>query len=362
MDRVINYYAGPSALPLKALESARDEMLNWKGTGMSVMEISHRSKEYTQLHTETKDLLRKLFAIPEDYEILMLQGGASLQFAMVPMNLLGDDQSAGYIVTGRFSNNAFKTAEKLRDVYLSASTEESGKYFRLPGKDEIDIKPQTVYCHLTSNNTIFGTQWKVFPDTGNIPLVCDMSSDILSRKIDFRPFGLIYAGAQKNLGPAGVTVIIIRKDILERSRVDLPDILSYRTHADKNSLYNTPSCFGTYMMNKVLLWVDSKGGLETIEKQNEKKAKLIYGVIDKEPGFFKSRVEKECRSSMNVTFNLATEELEALFISEAQKTGIVGIKGHRSVGGVRVSMYNTHGTDDIEVLVDFMKDFIKRNG
>ncbi len=362
MDRVLNFYAGPTALPMEALESAKNEMFNWNGTGMSVLEISHRSKEYTQLHNETKDLLRKLLAIPGNYEILMLQGGASLQFAMIPMNLLGDDQIAGYIVTGRFSSNAFKTAGKLRKVYLSASTEENEKFFRLPGQDEINIKPGTVYCHLTSNNTIFGTQWKVFPDTGPVPLVCDMSSDILSKKIDFDPFGLVYAGAQKNLGPAGVAVIIIRDDMLERSREDLPDILSYKIHTEKNSLYNTPSCFATYMMNKVLKWAEKGGGLGAIQKQNEKKAELIYGVIDNDPGFFKSRVQKECRSSMNVTFNLPSEELEFRFISDTQKIGIVGIKGHRSVGGVRVSMYNTHPTSDIEVLVDFMKDFIKRNG
>jgi phosphoserine aminotransferase len=362
MDRVLNFYAGPTALPLEALESAKNEMFNWKGTGMSVLEISHRSKEYTELHNETKDLLRKLLAVPGNYEILMLQGGASLQFAMIPMNLLENDQTAGYIVTGRFSSNAFKNAEKLRKVYLSGSTEENGIFSRLPGQDEINIKSGTVYCHLTSNNTIFGTQWKVFPETGPVPLVCDMSSDILSRKINFNPFGLVYAGAQKNLGPAGLAVIIIRDDMLERSRGDLPDILSYRTHVDKNSLYNTPSCFATYMMNKVLKWVEKGGGLGAVETRNEKKAELLYGVIDKDPGFFKSRVQKECRSSMNVTFNLPSEELESRFISNAQKIGIVGIKGHRSVGGVRVSMYNTHGTDDIEVLVDSMKDFIKRNG
>ena len=362
MGRVLNFYAGPSALPLEALESAKNEIFDWKGTGMSVLEVSHRSKEYIELHNESKDLLRKLLAIPGDYEILMLQGGASLQFAMIPMNLLGDDQTAGYIVTGRFSSNAFKTAGTLRKVYLSVSTEEDGIFSRLPAPEEINIETGTAYCHLTSNNTIFGTQWKVFPDTGPIPLVCDMSSDILSRKIDFKPFGLVYAGAQKNLGPSGVTVIIIRNDILERSREDLPDILNYKVHAGKNSLYNTPSCFATYMMNKVLKWVDKKGGLSAVEEQNEKKAYLIYGTIDKDPGFFRSRVEKQCRSSMNVTFNLPSEELESRFISDAQKNGIIGIKGHRSAGGVRVSMYNTHGTDDIEVLVNFMNNFINRNG
>lgn len=362
MSRVINFYPGPSALPLEVLESAEEEICDWHGTGMSVLEISHRSKEYIELHDGTKELFRKLLDIPEKYEILMLQGGASLQFAMIPMNLLGEDETAGYVVTGRFSKNAYKAAGALKKVYCAASTEEDGKFFRVPGAGELNMKPGTVYCHLTSNNTIFGTQWKAFPDTGSVPLICDMSSDILSRRIDISPFGLIYAGAQKNLGPAGVTLIIVRNDLVEGSRKDLPDILSYKVHAGKNSMYNTPSCFAVYVMNKVLKWVDKKGGLAVVEKQNEKKAELLYGVIDKNPDFFKSGVEKESRSTMNVIFNLPTDELESMFVSEAQEEGIIGVKGHRSVGGIRVSMYNAHGVDDIELLISFMKDFLNKKG
>ncbi len=362
MSRVINFYPGPSALPLEALESAEQEIRDWRGTGMSVLEISHRSKEYVELHDGTKELFKKLLNIPEDYEILMLQGGASLQFAMIPMNLLGEDETAGYVITGSFSKNAYKAAGALKKVYCAASTEEDGKFFRIPGKKELNMEPGSVYCHLTSNNTIFGTQWKVFPDTGSVPLICDMSSDILSRRLDFKPFGLIYAGAQKNLGPAGVTLIIIRNDLVEKPGRDLPDILSYKVHAGKNSLYNTPSCFAVYMMNKVLKWVEKKGGLAVIEKQNEKKAELLYGAIDENPDFFKSRVVKESRSTMNVTFNLPSGELESEFVSEAQKERIIGVKGHRSVGGIRVSMYNAHGLDDIEVLVSFMKNFLSKKG
>lgn len=362
MDRVLNFYAGPSALPLSALEEAKDELLDWQGTGMSVMEISHRSKEFDALHNETIRLIKGLYCIPDNYTVLLLQGGASLQFAMVPMNLLAEGSMASYIVTGRFSSNAYKTAKKVKNVHLAASTEEDGKYFRLPKQDEIDIKGGSVYCHLTSNNTIFGSQWKSFPDAGGVPLVCDMSSDILSRRIDWGPFGLVYAGAQKNLGPAGVAVVVIRNDLVEKSEGSLPDILSYRVMADKNSLYNTPGCFSIYMMNKVLKWVESIGGLDAVEERNGRKAKLLYDAIDANPEFFLSRVEKESRSFMNVTFNLTTEELEAKFVSEAKSEGIVGIKGHRSVGGIRVSNYNSHDEKDTETVASFMKRFMKKNG
>ncbi len=362
MGRVLNFYAGPSELPLSALEEAKGELLDWQGTGMSVMEISHRSKEFEAVHNETIALLKKLFFIPDNYTVLLLQGGASLQFAMIPMNLLAAGNAASYVVTGRFSNNAYKTAKKVAEVHLAATTEEEGKYFRLPKQDEIDILGSSVYCHLTSNNTIFGTQWKSFPDAGGVPLVCDMSSDILSRKVDWSPFGLVYAGAQKNLGPAGVTVVVIRKDLVEKSRGDLPDILSYKVMADKNSLYNTPGCFSIYMMHKVLKWVEGIGGLDAVEKRNERKAALLYDVIDETPTFFLSRVEKESRSSMNVTFNLTTEELEAKFVSDAKAEGIIGIKGHRSVGGIRVSIYNSHDEKDTETVASFMKRFIETNG
>ncbi len=362
MKRVLNFYPGPAALPVEVLEEARDEMLDWNNTGMSVMEISHRSKEYEEIHNGTQELLKKLFNMPDNFKVLLLQGGASLQFAMVPMNLLKEGETADYIVTGRFSNNAYKNAKKIANVNLAASTEEDGKYFRIPKLEEIKVSKEARYVHLTSNNTIFGTQWKSFPDYSPVPLVADMSSDILSRKIDFKPFGLIYAGAQKNLGPAGVTVVIIREDLIENSRDDLPDMLSYKTLAGKNSLFNTPSCFGIYMMHKVLKWVDSKGGLDFIEKQNEEKANIIYGLIDKYPEFFVSKVEKESRSYMNVSFRLPDEELEKKFLEEAQNNGIIGLKGHRSVGGIRISMYNANGVKEVKILAEFMEDFYKKNG
>ncbi len=362
MERVLNFYPGPAALPVEVLEEAREEMLNWNNTGMSVMEISHRSKQYEEVHNGTQELFKKLFNMPDNYKILLLQGGASLQFAMIPMNLLKSGETADYIVTGRFSNNAYKNAKKIAEVNLAATTEEDGKFYRIPKPDEIKINSNAKYVHLTSNNTIFGTQWKSFPDYSPIPIVADMSSDILSRKLDFKPFGIIYAGAQKNLGPAGVTVVIIRDDIIEKSRDDLPDMLSYKTLAAKNSLFNTPSCYGIYIMNKVLKWVDKNGGLDFIEKQNEEKAKMVYGLIDKYPEFFISKVEKDSRSNMNVSFRLPDENLEKKFLEEAEKQNIIGLKGHRSVGGIRISMYNANGVKEVKVLTDFMEDFYKRNG
>jgi phosphoserine aminotransferase len=362
MSRILNFYPGPTSLPLEALESIRDELLEWRETGMSVMEISHRSKEYDAMHNETKDLLAEIFKVPSNYQVLMLQGGATLQFAMIPMNLLNDKESADYVVTGRFSKNAYETAKVIRRVNLACSTEENGKFFRIPARKEINISSGSIYCHLTSNNTIFGTQWKTFPDTGAATIACDMSSDILSRKIDVKSFGLIYAGAQKNLGAAGVTVVIIRDDLIERSQKNIPDILSYRVHSAKNSLYNTPPCFGIFIMNKVLKWVKGQGGLMFIEKQNEEKAELVYSLIDKNPEFLKTRVDKGSRSSMNITFNLPTEELESRLITEAKEAGIVGLKGHRSVGGIRISMYNAHGINNIKVLVQFMEEFLQKNG
>jgi phosphoserine aminotransferase len=362
MSRVLNFYPGPAALPVEVLEEARDELLDWNGTGMSVMEISHRSKQFGALVDESAELLKKLFGIPGGFSILFLQGGATLQFAMAPMNFIGEGQTASYVVTGQFSNNAFKTAKAVKPIHLACSTAEDGKYFRVAKQSEIDVAKGSVYCHLASNNTIFGTQVKSFPDFGDVPLVCDMSSDILSRKVDFKPFGMIYAGAQKNLGPAGVTVVIIKDDFMESSQESLPDILSYKVHASKNSLFNTPSCFAIYIMNKVLKWVDKKGGLPAMEKQNEAKAKLLYDAIDANPEFFISRVEKESRSSMNVVFNMPSEELEASFVSQAQGEGLIGVKGHRSVGGIRVSIYNSNDTKSVGQVAQFMKDFVKKNG
>jgi phosphoserine aminotransferase len=362
MSRVLNFYPGPAALPQEALEEARDELLDWQKTGMSVLEISHRSKEFDALHNETIDLLKKIFEVPDNYSVLLLQGGATLQFAMIPMNLIEEGQTASYVVTGNFSKNAYKAAKALKPIHLACSTEKDGKYYRIPKEDEINIAPGSAYCHLTSNNTIFGTQWKSFPDYSDVPLACDMSSDILSRRVNFKPIGIIYAGAQKNLGPAGVTVVIIRNDLIDRSRNGLPDILSFKVLASKNSLFNTPCCFGIYMMNKVLKWVKKKGGLTFIEQQNEQKAKHLYDVIDENPEFFISKVEKASRSSMNVTFHLANEELEAKFVAEAKAEQIIGVKGHRSAGGIRVSIYNSNSLNNVRVAAQFMTKFAERNG
>jgi len=361
MKRVLNFYPGPSALPVETLEQAQRELLDWRGTGMSVLEISHRSKEYIAVHEEAIALLRGLYGIPEDFHILLLQGGAALQFAMIPMNLLGEGESADYIVTGRFSRNAYETAKTLKKVHLAASTEVEGKYFRIPKQHEIHLGKDSVYCHLTSNNTIFGTQWGKFPHTGEVPIVADMSSDILSRRLDFSGIGLIYAGAQKNLGPAGVTVVIIRDDLLKRALHSLPDVLSYRTLVQKNSLYNTPCCFCIYMMRNMLRWVEKKGGLDFIDAQNKKKAEILYTLIENNPSFFLSRVEKQSRSYMNITFNLTDDTLEARFVEDAASEGIIGIKGHRSVGGIRISIYNSHGVEDIERVADFMRRFANKH-
>jgi len=361
MKRVLNFYPGPSALPIEVLEEARDELLDWNNTGMSVTEISHRSKEYEQIHNETQELFKELFLIPDNYKVLLLQGGASLQFAMVPLNLIHKGETASYVITGRFAKNAFKSAGKIARVYIGTSTEENGTFYRIPSKNEIKIEKHSAYCHITSNNTIYGTQWKDFPSFEGTPLVVDMSSDIFSRKIDFTPIGLIYAGAQKNLGPAGLTVIIIRNDLIERSKDDLPDILSYKTHASKNSLFNTPPCFAIYIMNKVLKWAKRKGGLDFIEKQNNEKAKLVYGMIDSYPEFFITKVEKKSRSNMNIVFRLPSEDLEKKMLEEAQKEGIIGLKGHRSVGGIRISMYNANGIKEIKTLVNFLEHFYRKS-
>lgn len=361
MKRVLNFYPGPALLPMDVLKEAQEEFTDWNNTGMSITEISHRSKEYEALHNETQQLFRELFYIPDNYKVLLLQGGASLQFAMIPLNLIREGETADYVITGRFAINAYRAADKLAKIFIAASTEENGSFYRIPSRDEINVDDHAVYCHITSNNTIYGTQWKEFPKFNEIPLIVDMSSDIFSRRIDFSPIGLIYAGAQKNLGPAGLTVVIIRDDLVEKSREDLPDILSYRTLVAKNSLFNTPPCFAIYIMNKVLHWVKRKGGLDFIEKQNDEKAKIVYGLIDSNPEFFITRVEKESRSNMNVVFRLPSEELEQRLLEEAKKEGIVGLKGHRSVGGIRISMYNANGLDEVKTLVEFLRDFLEKN-
>lgn len=358
--RAYNFNAGPSALPLEVLEKAQKELVNFNNTGMSIMEMSHRSKDYDEVHNNAIALLKKLFSIPDNYEVLFLQGGASLQFTMVPMNFLNEGQTASYILTGSWSEKAYKEAKLFGNPVEAASSKEN-QYRNIPTLDEIKWNDNDAYVHLTSNNTIYGTEWKEFPNTGDIPLIADMSSDIMSKPVDVSKFALIYAGAQKNLGPSGVTVAIIRKDLLEKANTNIPTMLKYNTHADKNSLYNTPPTFGIYMLGEVLKWVDEKGGLEAIAKNNEAKAKVIYDVIDNSNGFYKGHATPESRSLMNITFRVADEELEKQFLAEAKEAGFVGLNGHRSVGGCRASAYNAVPFEACKALADFMIEFQKKH-
>lgn len=360
MNRAYNFNAGPAALPLAVLQEAQAELLDFRGTGMSVMELSHRSKDYDAVHNEAKELLRKLLNIPSNYQILFLQGGASLQFAMVPMNFLSQDKTANYILTGSWSEKARDEAERFGQVKIGGSSK-GETYSYIPALDSLEISGDEAYVHITSNNTIYGTQWREFPDTKGVPLIADMSSDILSKPIDVSKFGLIYAGAQKNLGPSGVTVVIVRDDLLDQAEQDLPTMLKYSTHVKSNSLFNTPPTFGIYLLGRVLAWVDSLGGVKAIEEQNEAKAAVIYDAIDQSDGFYTVHAAKDSRSLMNVTFNLATKELEQKFLQEAAAQGFVGLAGHRSIGGCRASIYNAVPPAACEALRDFMLAFKNKN-
>jgi phosphoserine aminotransferase len=357
MARVMNFNAGPAALPLAALERAQAELSDLGGTGMSVMEHSHRGKAYEAVHNEAIALTRELLNVPESHFILLLQGGASQQFAMVPMNLLPQGKSADYVLTGAWSQKAYKEGKSVGTVRVAATTEKDGKFGRIPAASEISWDANAAYAHITSNNTIFGTQWSEFPNPGNVPLIADMSSDIAWRPIDVSKFGLIYAGAQKNLGPSGLVVVIVRKDLVEGGRKDIPTIFQYRIHAENNSLYNTPPTFSVYLLRNVLDDVKKNGGLVAMEKRNREKAQLLYDVMDARSDFYGSPVEKAARSTMNVVFTLKTPELEAEFLAEAQKRKMVGLKGHRSVGGMRASIYNAVLPEWVKSLADFMREF-----
>lgn len=362
--RKINFYAGPAALPLEALKRAQDELLDFEGTGMSVMEISHRAKEYDNVHNEAIALIKELLNIPDNYKILLLQGGGNLQFAMLPMNILWGGRKADYIVTGQWAKKAYQEAVIVAgDNARCIASTESERFSRLPREEEIKINSDAAYVHICSNNTIYGTQWKKFPETKGIPLAADMSSDFMWRPFDVRPFGFIYAGAQKNLGPSGLVVAIIRDDFLEMCSDRLPSMLQYKIHAEKNSLFNTPPCFSIYILRNVLAYNKSIGGLEVIYRNNLKKGELLYGCIDKYPDFYRGFVKvKEDRSYMNVDFFLPSDEITTKFIDEAKKNNMVGLKGYRTLGGIRVSMYNAVTVDNIQTLVSFMEDFVKRNG
>jgi len=359
-QRIYNFNAGPAALPLMVLEQIKQEMLDFRSTGMSLLEISHRSKPFEAVLEDAIARVRRLLGLDDSYHVLFLQGGASLQFAMVPMNLAIPGKPLDYVDTGTWSTKAIKEARVLgKDVKIIASSEES-EFTYIPGN--IPVDPDAAYLHITSNNTIRGTQWQTFPDPAGVPMISDMSSDIFSRRIDPRPFALIYAGAQKNMGPAGVTLVVIRDDMLERVPKDLPAMLKYTTYTANNSLYNTPPCFAIYVSDLVLKWIEETvGGIDAMEKANNEKAQLLYGYIDSQD-FYRGTARPDSRSCMNITFRLPDPELEKQFLAEATAAGLGGLKGHRSVGGCRASIYNATTLEGVKALVDFMKDFVGKRG
>jgi phosphoserine aminotransferase len=362
IKRVFNFNPGPAALPLPVLERIREELLDHEGSGMSVMEMSHRSVEYEAINDKTERGLRRILTIPEEYAVVFLQGGGSSQFAMVPMNLYLPGKPVDVLHTGSWTSKAIEELKRLATHRIAASTE-AGKFTRIPRKEEISFAPDASYVHMCTNNTIEGTQWSEIPNTGAVPLVADMSSDIASRLMDVRQFGLIFAGAQKNLGPSGATIIIIRRDLAERASDKTAKILQYKTHIKEKSLYHTPPTFAVYIVGLMLEWIDGGGGVTAMEKRNEAKAKLLYEAIDVS-GYYHCPVEKSSRSKMNVIFRVADgdDAIEAQFAKEAQAAGLAGVKGHRSVGGMRISLYNAVGIDAVEALVSFLREFERKNG
>ncbi len=360
-NRIWNFNAGPAALPLEVLEKIHKDWFNYPNAGMNVMEMSHRGKDYETIHNGAITSLKKLLNLNDSYHILFLQGGASLQFAMVPMNFLTEGKTADYIHTGAWAGKAIKEAKLFGKVNV-AYDGKSINYSRVPRQDEVSLTPGAAYVHVTSNETIGGIEFFDYLKASNAPLICDMSSDILSHDFDAKPFSMIYAGAQKNLGPSGVTLVIIRDDFLKTAKTTgIPTMLSYQTHIDENSLYNTPPTFGIYTMSLVLQWIEGQGGLPGIEKINRTKADTLYSAIDNSGGFYKGTVEVGSRSIMNICFTMASEELEDKFIKEAKGAGFVGLKGHRSVGGIRVSAYNAVPLAAIEALTKFMGEFKWKN-
>jgi phosphoserine aminotransferase len=363
IKRVYNFNAGPGALPLPVLERIREELLDWRGSGMSVMEMSHRSPEFESINAAAEVGLRKHLAIPDDYAVLFLQGGGSMQFTMAPMNLCLPGKPVDLIHTGTWTAKALGELKKGILHHVAASTE-GEKFVRLPRKDEIKFSPDASYVHMCTNNTIEGTQWSELPETGSVPLVADMSSDIASRPMDVKKFGLIFAGAQKNLGPSGVTVVIVRKDLAERADKSLPTLLQYRTHIKEKSLYHTPPTFAVYIVGLVMEWIDAEGGMSAIEKRNNTKAKLLYDTLEASNGFYRCPVETSSRSKMNVVFRVAggDEDIEKQFAIEATEAGLVGTPGHRSVGGMRVSLYNAVTLGAVEALTCFLREFQRTRG
>ncbi|MDT3700205.1 MAG: 3-phosphoserine/phosphohydroxythreonine transaminase [Thermincola sp.] len=359
-ERKFNFNPGPAMLPLEVLEKAQAEFINYKGSGMSILETSHRHKNFEEVIFGAEALLKELLNVPENYRVLFIGMGATGQFDMIPMNYTVDGKVGNYVVTGSFASKAYKEGAKVGPAHIAA-TSEGDKYARIPSKDEIKLSENPAFLHITSNNTIYGTQWKEFYDFGDLPQIADMSSDILSKKFDVSKFALIYAGAQKNLGPSGVAIIIIRDDMIEASNQKLPVMLKYDTYAKNDSLYNTPSTFTIYMVKLVLEWVKGLGGLDAVEKINEKKAAIIYDTIYNSNGFYKGNAQKEFRSLMNITYKLPTEDLDKLFVAQAAEIGLAGLKGHRETGGIRASVYNAMPVAGCEKLAQFMVDFQKKN-
>ncbi len=358
MSRIYNFSAGPAALPLEVLQDAQKDLVDYKGCGMSVMEMSHRGKDYDAIHQEAIATFKELCGLNDDWAVLFIQGGASLQFAMIPMNFLGKDQTADYVNAGTWSSKAVKQAQMLGNVNIVANCQKDIPT-RMPEADEFKWSEGAVYSHLCTNETISGAQLKVIPESGS-PLIGDMSSDILSCERDYSRFSMFYAGAQKNLGPSGMAVVAIRKEFAEKGSAAIPTMLQYRTYIDENSLYNTPPTWGIYIFGETMKWV-KKMGKENLFKLNAEKAQKLYDAIDAS-GFYRGTAKKEFRSNMNITWRLPTEELEAQFIKEAAAAGMKSLKGHRSVGGIRASIYNAFPMEGIDCLVSFMKDFEKRNG
>ncbi|MGE4277266.1 MAG: 3-phosphoserine/phosphohydroxythreonine transaminase [Lawsonibacter sp.] len=358
-QRVYNFSAGPSMLPLSALERAGSEITNYRGSGMSVMEMSHRSKVFLQIFEETQDKLRRLMNVPEGYKILLLQTGASGQFSMIPLNFIGKTGKADYAVTGNFSNLAYKEAQKYGQINLAASSEDRNHSY-IPSQDQLKLDQNASYFYYCSNNTIYGTEWNYVPETGNVPLVCDMSSDILSMPVDVSKYGIVYAGAQKNMAPAGLTVVIIREDLAGHELPYTPLVMNYKTMIEKDSMYNTPPCWCIYMLGLTLDWVFEQGGLEGMEKQKKLRSSMLYDAIDSSR-LFRCATEVGSRSGMNVTFRSNSEELDAKFIKEATEAGFVNLKGHRKTGGMRASIYNAMPVEGVEKLCDFIRTFEKNN-
>jgi phosphoserine aminotransferase len=358
--RVFNFSSGPAVLPLPVLETVQRDLVALPGVGMSILEISHRSATFERILSKAESDIRQLAGIPTDYKVLFLQGGASLQFSMVPMNLLTEGRTADYVVTGSWGQKALKEAKKVGNVRVAISTE-ADQFSRIPADAEWTVTPDAAYVHITSNNTIEGTQWKTLPKVGSVPLVSDASSDIFSAPLDISRFALVYAGAQKNLGPAGATLVIIREDLLPRSSKTLHTMMNYAVHAENGSLYNTPPAFAIYVVGLVAEWLLARGGLAAIAQVNQRKASKLYAELDR-TGFWRPTAEEASRSLMNVTFRVGSEELEKKFVKEATAEGLDGLKGHRSVGGMRASIYNAFPEEGVDTLVSFMREFERRNG